>query len=46
MKFDDLDIKMRVYETSQDRCILPEMYIVDRIDGRGFTRLTKELHPF
>jgi tRNA(His) 5'-end guanylyltransferase len=46
MKFDDLDIKMRVYETSQDRCVLPEMYIVARIDGRGFTRLTKELHPF
>jgi len=46
MKFDDLDIKMRVYETSHDRCILPEMYIVARIDGRGFTRLTKEVHQF
>ena len=46
MKFDDLDVKMRVYETSQDRCILPEMYIVARIDGRGFTRLTKEVHQF
>lgn len=46
MKFDDLDIKMRVYETSQDRCILPDMYIVARIDGRGFTRLTKEVHQF
>src|ERR1700760_3793265 len=46
MKFDDLDVKMRVYETSQDRCILPDMYIVARIDGRGFTRLTKEIHQF
>jgi len=46
MKFDDLDDKMRVYETSQDRCVLPEMYIVARIDGRSFTRLTKEVHRF
>jgi len=46
MKFDDLDSKMRVYETSQDRCVLPDMYIVARIDGRGFTRLTKEVHKF
>ena len=46
MKFDDLDVKMRVYETSQDRCVLPGMYMVARIDGRGFTRLTKEVHKF
>lgn len=46
MKFDDLDKKMRVFETSHDTCVLPEMYIVARIDGRGFTRLTKELHDF
>ena len=46
MKFDDLDLKMRVYETSQDRCVLPGMYIVARIDGRSFTKLTKEMHPF
>jgi tRNA(His) guanylyltransferase len=46
MKFDDLDVKMRVYETSQDRCVLPEMYMIARIDGRGFTRLTKEVHRF
>ncbi len=46
MKFDDLDAKMRVYETAQDRCMVPGMYIVARIDGRGFTRLTKERHPF
>lgn len=46
MKFDDLDLKMRIYETSQDRCILPSIFIVARIDGRGFTKLTKETHKF
>lgn len=46
MKFDDLDNKMRIYETANDRSVLPEMYMVARIDGRGFTRLTKETHPF
>lgn len=46
MKFDDLDKKMRVFETAHDTCVLPEMYIVARIDGRNFTRLTKELHDF
>lgn len=46
MKFDDLDLKMRVYETSQDRCVLPNVYIVARIDGRSFTKLTKEIHKF
>ncbi|HEY9260133.1 tRNA(His) guanylyltransferase Thg1 family protein [Chitinophaga sp.] len=46
MKFDDLDLKMRVYETAHDTQVLPGMYMVARIDGRGFTRLTKETHPF
>jgi tRNA(His) guanylyltransferase len=46
MKFDDLDKKMRVFETAQDICVLPEIYIVARIDGRGFTKLTKEVHKF
>ena len=46
MKFDDLDLKMRVYETAQDRCVLPGMYMVARIDGRNFTKLTKETHNF
>jgi len=46
MKFDDLDKKMRVYETALDICIPPEMYIVARIDGRSFTKLTKEKYPF
>jgi tRNA(His) 5'-end guanylyltransferase len=46
MKFDDLDAKMRVFETSQDFCVLPGIFMVARLDGRGFTRLTKEVHQF
>lgn len=46
MKFDDLDTKMRIFETAHDVHVLPEMYIVARLDGRGFTRLTKETHNF
>src|SRR3569833_1813901 len=46
MKFDDLDSKMRQFETSHDLCVLPGIFMVARIDGRGFTRLTKEVHKF
>ena len=46
MKFDDLDHKMRIFETGHDHCVLPDIYIVARIDGRCFTRLTKEVHKF
>lgn len=46
MKFDDFDLKMRVYEQSLDQNILPDMYIVARLDGRSFTRLTKEICRF
>jgi len=46
MKFDELDAKMRVFETAHDRSVLPEMFLVARIDGRNFTRLTKEVHKF
>jgi tRNA(His) guanylyltransferase len=46
MKFDDLDAKMRLYETAHDVSVLPEMYMVARIDGRSFTRLTKDVHQF
>ena len=46
MRFDDFDRIMRVYETSSDRCVVPGMYIVTRIDGRNFTRLTKETCRF
>ena len=46
MKFDELDKKMRIYEQSLDQIILPEIYMVARIDGRNFTRLTKEICQF
>ena len=46
MNFDELDQKMRVYETAADTCVLPDMYMVARLDGRGFTRLTKEVCTF
>ena len=46
MKFDDLDKSMRVYEEAHDHCVLPGLFMVARLDGRGFTRLTKEVHQF
>lgn len=46
MKFDELDTRMRIYETSHDMCVLPGLFMVARLDGRGFTRLTKEVHQF
>ena len=46
MKFDDLDQKMRIYEQSIDQHILPDAYLVARLDGRSFSRLTKEICDF
>ena len=46
MKFDDLDKKMRVFETAADFCVLLSMFMVARLDGRSFTRLTKEVCQF
>ena len=46
MKFDDLDNKMRVFETHADLCVLPGLFMVARLDGRSFTRLTKEICQF
>lgn len=46
MKFDDLDQKMRVYEQSLDQIILGDLYMVARLDGRSFSRLTKEICDF
>lgn len=46
MKFTELDRKMRVYETAHDLCVLPGIYMVARLDGRGFTKLLRERHPF
>lgn len=46
MKFDELDQKMRVFETAHDHCVVPGIFMVARLDGRGFTKLTKERHAF
>lgn len=46
MKFEELDDRMRVFETAHDHCVLPGLFMVARLDGRSFTRLTKELHEF
>ncbi|MEM1181754.1 MAG: tRNA(His) guanylyltransferase Thg1 family protein [Acidobacteriota bacterium] len=46
MRFDDLDKTMRSYETRYDACADADAFLIARLDGRGFTRLTKELEPF
>jgi tRNA(His) guanylyltransferase len=46
MTFDELDGRMRVFETAADLCVLPGIHMVARLDGRGFTRLTKEVCRF
>jgi tRNA(His) 5'-end guanylyltransferase len=46
MRIDDLDGRMRAFEAALDPCVLPGVWMVARLDGRNFTRLTKETHPF
>lgn len=46
MRFDDLDKKLRMYEQSLDQRILPELFLAARLDGRSFSRLTKEICQF
>lgn len=46
MNFEELDQKMRVYEQSIDQCVLEDLYLVARLDGRNFSRLTKEICDF
>lgn len=41
MDFDTLDKQMRRFEQSLDRIMLEGIYLVARLDGHGFTRLTK-----
>lgn len=42
MKFEQLDRRMRVYETAHDHSVLPGVHMVARIDGRSFSHLTRE----
>ena len=46
MNFNDLDAMMRQYEQSLDQVIPPKFYIVARLDGRSFTKFTKEICKF
>jgi tRNA(His) guanylyltransferase len=46
MKFDELEKRMRIFETAHDHCVLPGLFMVARIDGRNFTRLAREIHHF
>ena len=46
MDFEVLDKQTRIYEQSLDQVILPEIYMVARLDGRSFTKLTKEVCQF
>jgi len=46
MKFDDFDRMMRRHELSLDETVPSCEWIVLRLDGRGFTKLTKEALDF
>lgn len=43
MRFEELDVRLRAFETNDDHCVLPGLHIVVRLDGRGFTRQTREV---
>ncbi|UKB85236.1 hypothetical protein LF887_06315 [Chryseobacterium sp. MEBOG06] len=42
MKFEKIENLMRTNEAFSEQYILPENYIIVRLDGKGFTKLTKE----
>lgn len=42
MEFDVLDNRMRSFEKSLDRIMPQDIYLLARLDGHGFTRLTKK----
>jgi tRNA(His) guanylyltransferase len=47
MKFSDLDTRMRQYEIAHDYCIPEGFYVVARLDGKCFHKLTANMdHPF
>ena len=45
MRFDDLEARFRALEGALDARLPDEKWIVARLDGRGFTRLTKRALP-
>ncbi|MBL1222930.1 hypothetical protein JET18_18900 [Chryseobacterium sp. L7] len=42
MKFEEIEILMRKNEILSEQYILPGNFIIVRLDGKGFTKLTKE----
>ncbi len=46
MKFEELEARLRIFETAHDQYVLPGIHIVARLDGRSFTHLTREVHHF
>lgn len=44
MRFSELDEKMRIYETAHDVKVMPGLYMIARLDGRGFHKLTEEMN--
>ncbi len=46
MQFETLDAQMRKFEETLDMTVPQDHYLVARLDGRGFTKLTKETCDF
>lgn len=46
MRFDEFDRSMRRFEQALDQTLLPDCFMVARLDGRNFTKLTKETCKF
>ncbi len=46
MSADPFGDRMRAFEQACEPVALPDTWLLVRLDGRGFTRLTKELHDF
>ena len=46
MTFDVLQQQMRTFEADTAGRIPDDSFVVARLDGRGFTRLLREIHPF
>ena len=44
--FAELDAYLRRFEHAHDHCVLPGIHMVARLDGRSFTRLTRETLSF
>ena len=46
MKANQLEARMRAFETSDDFCVPHDTYVLVRVDGRNFTTLTRQRHAF